>query len=1573
MTATGRAPGVDALLRAGGLAPPGARPAEPVDPLTARRYRHPALGDAPVVRLVAAPLGRAEDLALQAVGFAPAGESAPVALVRRRALGFPGWVLVNSPEHADLALAVAEEMEVAAALARSRPGAAREAYETIARRLARTVPHFLPTYFEQAGRGFMDAGNGSQAGVMFGKARDAERVYALEVDEERRLAAHLEFAVAGALTARSLGAYADELARSADPFAAYATFRRLCVERTRAGVPPWADMATRLRRLGAAAGVEEEDGDRDLLADLLEAPAVARAPLGFWKAYRRALLDMAAGSAAVRGRLLNLHPTGAGVREWWLGLLDTTGALDGLTRPAGDVFPSAAPRGGPARWLSRTLAQEGERHDALFALLPRMAKRLRSDGTPVRVAGPVAWQIDLDLLDLALELRLPVEPPRPGVVPPLQRWLARPADRRRDLDHLARDPTWGPVLLQALDSHLRGSPAAALLEGGHLRRGLIAWLDRVADRIEGGGLPDLTDEAGRLGRVLDPGVLGTNPLARDRILRATAASALARTLRGGCLDELGWPALEQARAKLGPVVAASGSWPNVVVTDGVRAIVAGPDAVLLEHDLRTPPGIDPRRHSFLTAGGQLLVCWWDPGGGRRAYWSGRPAEVFDPGAFPTNAWSSPLALSLELADGSRTAGGRALRPGDTGGMEPRHVIGDGARLWTLAGGRYRALDPASGRLGEASLPDFLAAGDEAGALVPESSWLAPAPPEREDGGPLGASGGLTGVRVRRTSDGRYDVEGADGRRLTARMSAAPSALVAFPGDAGAPRPVTLGWQRIELWEPSGRFRLFQAAMWQAGPDLAKATALVLPPTYWVNLRPRDEAGSAALRALTDEVAAGLVAAPDREEAVARLLPGITHPGLRRAVAAQAEVAAGLQRTIDGLLAGLVREDETPDGPTDAALEAALGGLATRRSLRGAAVSRTSTVRQLALVDRFMDTGELPERFLAAPVPWALLAGRMAAAGYRAVSPAVPAAEREALAGLLERWAETAMARHPERFRIAEVVEDAASTLSPGCWVRRRGGRRWFISERRTAYREPNRRLVLELAAKDGFDVPPDMRLEWERVGTGAWERPDRLRRLAALVRERGPVPWVPERVDELARWTGLSRAEAALLLAGLPLIATWQRSFLPADVRKLLGLKVAEAAAARDRLNALPVQWRIELVAAAMPDDPAALWKPYAAEDPDGPPARIARAWLRTFGRRTAVDEATVAALRSAVSLARPVDEALAPFVDPAASTRLNGDAAWVVGPGGSLEPAPGMREAPFDGGALRDVALVVPWLFASRPVGDPLRTAVPDVVERARLRLANPDLVVAAGWAGEGLSGQRLLDLVRGPRYRQPGGRELPDSRDTGAFVLVGTARSPMARAFVRPALLDAAADALLPMLGEEVRAICRRVRFLAGDEAAALAERVRQTPVPDGGWEANPAVSAPAVLEEAAAALGLSPDAAALYLQLLAAPDPTVRAVRQWNAWAGAAMDEAAAELVAAGLAVRARRPRAGRDVFLPGAWEELKAPDLPTEAWRLRLYGGRPLGRLLAPRPLHVLFDEAWRLVRAGEGPAFEEIAR
>ncbi|MEJ8640444.1 hypothetical protein WKI68_01365 [Streptomyces sp. MS1.HAVA.3] len=85
-----------------------------------------------------------------------------------------------------------------------------------------------------------------------------------------------------------------------------------------------------------------------------------------------------------------------------------------------------------------------------------------------------------------------------------------------------------------------------------------------------------------------------------------------------------------------------------------------------------------------------------------------------------------------------------------------------------------------------------------------------------------------------------------------------------------------------------------------------------------------------------------------------------------------------------------------------------------------------------------------------------------------------------------------------------------------------------------------------------------------------------------------------------------------------------------------------------------------------------------------------------------------------------------------------------------------------------------------------------------------------------------------------------------------------------------------------------------------------------------------------------GLGADAAALYLALLAMPDPTDRNTARWTGWKPARLKAARAELAATDLVVEAGRSRAGRTLFLPGGWSDMSSPTLPVEQWKLPMYG-------------------------------------
>jgi hypothetical protein len=176
--------------------------------------------------------------------------------------------------------------------------------------------------------------------------------------------------------------------------------------------------------------------------------------------------------------------------------------------------------------------------------------------------------------------------------------------------------------------------------------------------------------------------------------------------------------------------------------------------------------------------------------------------------------------------------------------------------------------------------------------------------------------------------------------------------------------------------------------------------------------------------------------------------------------------------------------------------------------------------------------------------------------------------------------------------------------------------------------------------------------------------------------------------------------------------------------------------------------------------------------------------------------------------------------------------------------------------------------------------------------------------------------------------------------------------------------------------------IAYLRSDELARMMKRVTETPVPAGGWEQNPLASAPALVARVSKARGVSAEAAALYLQMLALLWPTPKNVQIWNGWTPGVYKKAIAELEAEELVLEAKRERAQRSYFLPGGWEALKAPHPPMETWKVPLYTddrgptGDPKPRFMrffafdAP---HVLFELAWERVEAGDPPRYEEVAK
>ncbi len=209
-----------------------------------------------------------------------------------------------------------------------------------------------------------------------------------------------------------------------------------------------------------------------------------------------------------------------------------------------------------------------------------------------------------------------------------------------------------------------------------------AWLTGVLDRAAGGGLPDLDEALAALHAKAKARLFAEMPDLHARLLALDVAPVLARSVRGGIFDELGWPAFEDAALELAPDgagVTIHGGLPAVVLASATRLIAIGARGRLATFDL-----VLPAKHAFHTAryiGGQFLVASWQQNVGRGA-WSHTPHDGFPIEGWP-NAFPQLADNAVVLADGAWREGTATIRAGEAKKPEGRLAAFDGATAWAV--------------------------------------------------------------------------------------------------------------------------------------------------------------------------------------------------------------------------------------------------------------------------------------------------------------------------------------------------------------------------------------------------------------------------------------------------------------------------------------------------------------------------------------------------------------------------------------------------------------------------------------------------------------------------------------------------------------------------------------------------------------------------------------------------------------------------------------------------------------------------------------------------------------------------
>ncbi|WP_254405570.1 DNA-binding protein [Streptomyces sp. AC627_RSS907] len=1548
---------VEELLRAGAVLPPGTTGAgDRAVPMVTQAYRHPGLDGRVVVRLTAADTTEPDEGPRTGfLGLEPEGEPVEVGLGQPRALGFPEWVLVRHPSDGHLAMSLVEEMNQVARTVRSRRKKARATYESIGERLARSVPHFLPTFYEQAGRVFLGVDETAYASQMFVNARKAETAHALPFDEARMDAVFLEFALADAVPAKILSSYAKGLSSRVPAATAFRHLRGLFVRLAAHGVPPSSPGATDLRRLAkAVAGRNALAEEMAYLREMLPLPGTVKAPPGWWKAHRPALLELTRQEPAVRGTLLGLLP-----EDWeredlpqWLDLLEKSGATAGLcdaTLPAEERSPD-----GTAGWVRRFLELCRTRNwrlapTELYPLVDRLADTLRAElvASGGTLPPPVS---DVDLLDQLLALRVPVADPGERQGLNLPEWAAR--DGRRDLVALEADARFREAFRRGCPTYEREGidkrTVTALAQAPGGRPMLAEWVAEVSRKYLTAGLGEFSRLRGPLETLswLPGEILATAEKEVREALGTGMAPVLARTLRTGIIDELGWPAWDEAVGSPESGEAASGirvseAWPHLIVLNGTQVRVVGAEGTVLGHELSLPDKADRGSPDVRYVDGGLLVSWYTYStGSSHGYW--HDADVSSPlpvdgdvrhsyvcAVDGSNGMNGMPPTSLPLPGGGRTTGHGVLRRGDTLVPPRRQVIGDGTSYWVWVkdwaderNSAWYAYDPLSDTLGERAAPEWFTEGVR---TAPEGStldtaWLLPAPSAAP--GPVCAPvDGLLGWRVTTLPDGSRRGEDLAGRSVVVPpgMGGSPEHALVFPG---TDRPVTvMRWSSdIRLLDADGRVVAEVPRAQTAGPFSA-GTALLPPLRYWHLLQPRDPQGSAALRQVGEDTAAALLAAAvaetpgadgtdDRDVLpglVRTLLPQAGHEALRAGITGVARYAAEQQRVLDAVLARLdsavggESAEEPRPALDDSLLASALNGVGlTERDKRGYVHFQRGIFGLPRLLARSM-------RGLAEPAPAGSVHVSLAKRETLEIVNALALPELPAVLAL-RAASEATVAEHRQALDayLAELDAEELTELEPAHWRRVRLVLDHELFTGPGAVQGYPKAAVLDLGGGAFLVFPGDWYRfvrEYDPAGirgrqygavfhdpSGRFETPAPY----TLVSDE---PFVPE-PTRAPGWVAAFRAEIARRGP-----APWR----PEAAEEFARLTGVTPTTARLVIAGMPqIDNKREAV-------PSATLKTIGVKSAD---ARVAKDELRSLD---------IGALRAVVAALLPSEPSRlwtdGPDVVAAAEVwneRLGRrapvpeevlhDAVRTMAPVG-WAPADALRGF-LDVAAEPRLSQDLTWttgryrLEASEGTpgfdGHVLKGAVPLAAWLAhRLPSGDPVRAVLPGVLTairDRLAHPGLLVELGGhvalEAYRRAAGEPTETGEDFARYgaVVLGTGGSRVYAA-VRTALLDPAGNdphlaALFPGEGptvtERVLRLVHDQRF--ADLLADPGDPVAGERDKDGlWWPQDPARSVPDLVGEVAERYGIGEDAAVVYLMLLAMPDPTDRNTARWTGWGG------------------------------------------------------------------------------------------
>lgn len=1392
--------------------------------------------------------------------------------------------------------------------------------------------------------------------------------------------------------------------------------------RASVGLSAPADLVTRVRVSVKALGLDAHSTTREIshvLGRVLA--ALPGTPVS------DGLLDKAAQVFAQippapehRAGIAKLFPNTVTDGATWLRLLESSGIADAMVE--GEVRPE----GGYSAWLSkfhhmycyRWVGQGVTRQklpEELFTLLPRLAPRIRAENTPVRMREGRYRHSQLEdrLLIVCDDHEIQVD---------VNEETARSI---RQFAHRARHPrrTPDPTLVKAVEGMLGTLRTAPLGEVEQVLAHLDLRLTHfVMDTLD--GLPKALeglDLAEPLARTLRFGVPAeyTWPAFEEAV-------AEVGTRPGGVLGMTStWPVLTVYGRDTAVAVDHRGrrdSRTFGLAEEAAKHAVhyVGGDFLVswVHRDDAHRRGSEPARAFWCSSPDDVFDAGTDPG----LFYSGT-AHRYDLGLTLQSPDGGRYDAGRVLRPGDRTGIAYAADHATDG----TRVWGDGDRWFDGA----TELDPATGAALEPSSPDFLlpdARLDYVDYLDTRLHLIHL--PDGVTDSPLGARDGLAGARVVWLGPGeerpdrylRYAeraLEGTDGRRApfdeqrdltywgVLRMPDNPTeALLAFRWQPGHTviqcRDTTDDTLLWETWAyPKGGLEHL---------DAVGRRSLMPPPAFWHFLTPRDPGSSRALRTLDTDTARRLVevalaapvpedpapqvalpeiaeqAAQARGEAVReclpRLLPGVTEPavaeGVVQTVLWAAELRLGVTRMADRT--ARIRSGTPPRATGEAEdrnLADALSGLVPEQVFTFGFPQHPNMVTAFAADGaRLAGLVDEVDRRLAPPgtpaTSWTHFLGLVDAIMWRLATGAETGKRGEALVALLSAWAEQPFAEQGTEWAVGSATGTAlAPLLAQGRAVitdppaREQRSANATIPHWSGRYRPETRYTYLRVGPAP---VPEDA--VDERVIRVERDEAARLRRFLELLDRDGPVTAEPTAVKTFQQRTKAMGALAAFVLSG-------QMG------RKDPVFPLSKGALTEYRKTGakLPAESVARLLGAGMPDDPADLWRPGGMVDAA---ERMARVWVELLGVKptkprtpelsTLIERDLGLAAEWTRELTAPAEVDTAGWARSLALDDRDGVQVREARTGDQVHFFDKHRARPY-----LNTATLLAWALTELPVGDPGRAGVADLYERMTESLRSGELYVPLGvplrpatlaaWAEAAgatpvrVGSEGVFEPGCGQALRSDGVLVLPEGPEAYRWPdpLLSTSH------LFDPESFERSIRVLDDLEMDWLALVVRQAGVVCGGGLARMVERAAATPVPAGRFETDPRVSVPGLVAEVSAKLDLDTDAVALYLQLLTLAHPTDRRVRRWNGWTTARHAKAAEPLMERGLIVRGKRPQAGRTLFLPGGWTELKAPFPPMEPAKLATHlidfdhmkqGRGPFTRALPVAPPHEMFAQAWR---------------